>query len=337
MTKFPIIKLHGSPSEVGLEHGRILKSKIEEALTYYLKLFDKKDSELQARGSHFKNQILKFNPKYCTEINAIARGAGLDEYLIYALNARSELLNNYANECSVIYDRKNGLLSENWDWASIFENLAVILKMNLQNSSIMTITEPGIIGKIGFNNYGIGVALNYLGVDSNVFGVPIHVALRSALESSSVESFMRNIFPKINDTAGHLLIAEKNKAFHSLEFAGSRVFEVTNENDYYVHTNHYLGDPTLNTPIDEFEGSLLRFDQVHQLINSSPSMSLEAAKNILKSQLHNEFPVCRQYTPHEQIEDIGTVCSVIFDLVNLKMDITRGNPFDHPYEVIPLL
>jgi hypothetical protein len=48
--------------------------------------------------------------------------------------------------------------------------------------TILMMTEPGIIGKIGFNSAGLGVALNWLTCGQPLFGVRmIDPALRSAL------------------------------------------------------------------------------------------------------------------------------------------------------------
>ena len=46
-----------------------------------------------------------------------------------------------------------------------------------------------------------------------------------------------------------------------------------------------------------------------------------------------EWPIRRPFTeshPHLGIERAGTVCSLVMDLRNREMHITRGNPIDHP-------
>ena len=60
--------------------------------------------------------------------------------------------------------------------------------------SIMMMTEPGIIGKVGMNSSGVGVSLNLL-VAKKVpkDGLPIHILLRTALDSNSVREWQDKI------------------------------------------------------------------------------------------------------------------------------------------------
>lgn len=336
MTKFPIIKLKGSPQLIGTEHGTILRSQILEAIEYYLRAFDRKNSEIEEQAQHFKSQIADFNPKYCIEIEAIADAVGVDHYLIYALNARSELLNNFFNECSVFYLQQEGLLCENWDWSSLFEDLGVVLKIRQQDQVLMTITEPGIIGKIGFNSSGLGVALNYLGVDTTLSGLPIHIGLRAALECPNLDVFSTTVLPHITGTAGHILVAQKDEQYRSLEFADRLLYDIETRSSPPIHTNHYLDAMQLNDPIEDYEGSISRADQLRVMMEKYGLSSVDHAKSMLLDDTNTEFPICRRYIEHEQIEDIGTVCSVIMDLVNLEMHLTRGNPKNHEFELLKL-
>ena len=148
--KIPIFSLHGSSKEIGYQHGSLLKSRIEKSISLYDNLFNLENGKIKRLAQHYREQIHSFNPNYCTEIEAIAEGADVEPYWIYALNSRTEILNRLIDECTAVYFKNSALLGQNWDWLKESEELAVILRLKLQNGlKILTLTEPGIIGKIG--------------------------------------------------------------------------------------------------------------------------------------------------------------------------------------------
>ena len=58
-SKFPTIKLSGSAFQIGLEHGKQLKSRIPPTIEFYRKVFAKSDEEILVKAKHFKNVINK--------------------------------------------------------------------------------------------------------------------------------------------------------------------------------------------------------------------------------------------------------------------------------------
>ena len=69
-------------------------------------------------------------------------------------------------EYNELYLKESGILSQNCDWAKDLEPLTVILKIKKKTKpEIIQIAEPGIIGKIGMNDAGLGVCLNFLHIE----------------------------------------------------------------------------------------------------------------------------------------------------------------------------
>ena len=77
-------------------------------------------------------------------------------------------------ECTTLAFKNQRILGQNWDWESDIEELAVILDIETEDGHrILTMTEPGMIGKIGMNNHGVGVGLNFMTIDNyQPYGVP---------------------------------------------------------------------------------------------------------------------------------------------------------------------
>ena len=97
------------------------------------------------------------------------------------MNARSEIYNKLAasetlaSECSVIFDAKTGVLAENWDWAQDLKDQFLLLRYHfLGNHRVLTLTEYGILAKIGMNSQGMGLGLNALFGSEHQIATPIH-------------------------------------------------------------------------------------------------------------------------------------------------------------------
>lgn len=160
------------------------------------------------------------------------------------------------------------LLAQNWDWQPAQSPNLIILHISQPNTttpSIAMVTEAGILGKIGLNSAGVGTCLNAIrarGLDPT--RLPVHLALRTILESRSLTGAMVNL-KRLGGVAGsaHILVADPEGA-RGLEFAGGqREFKVVlpDEKGRVVHTNHLvLEHPGVEEPgwLPDSVGRLVR-------------------------------------------------------------------------------
>ncbi len=336
MEKFPYIALSGTPREIGLDHGRLLKNRILKMIEFYQGVFDRTEDEIFERAGVFKKRIMEFNLAYSEEIEAIAEGAEVDPLWIYALNARTEILTMFINECTAFYFSESSILSQNWDWAKELEELAVIMKITRPDGhTILQMTEPGIIGKIGFNSSNIGVTLNFLHIDQKLDGVPVHIILRSMLDASSIESALKGIEDHMGGKASNIIIANNEGEYVSIEFTGDSHYYLDNSASNFMHTNHFLKDKSHNTDEERLASSFARYERANIML-AEVDPSIEDAKLILFDQSNPDLPICRKYVFDEDLGNTGTICSIIMNLNKLEMNITRGNPFDNDFELFNL-
>lgn len=326
MTKrFPEITISGQPDERGFQHGQALADRIGRTVEFYTRIFGKSEKEIFQLAGHFKEKIQEFNPAYATEIEAIAAGAALDPLYIYALNARSELLALEANECTALYFQSTRLLGQNWDWARPLEELIVLMRIEQPNGpTISMIAEPGIIGKIGMNSSGLGVCLNILRLNKRLDGVPIHIVLRAVLDSTNINQAMDRVKASGTGKASNILVGDKSGHCFSVEFAGDESFAVIPNNEMLIHTNHYLGRD-INPDRGVFCSSYARMRTAQAKANAVAEQSIDEMKSILLDRSNKELPINRRYIPDDDLEEVGTVCTIIMDLPNQSIHLKKGH------------
>jgi len=348
--KFPLIFLSGNNFEAGKQHGLKLRRQIETSYGIYKKFlfFDIPDHTLAEIGKRYLECFFTFDEEYVTEIEGIAAGACVEPWQIAALNARNEL-HHYlkgrleSNECTALFLPQTGILAQNWDWAREFESLALIVSRERPDGhKTLQMTEPGVIGKIGFNALGLGVCLNFLPGRNNQIGIPVHLILRSVLDSASIEEAADRIRQAESSSFSNILVANRSGKYFNLELSERRKITVTYADRIPFHTNHYIEDrgaefsPAADAAEEELhEDSVIRFQRVRTLLGQTQERGIGVAKRILSDRRGGRHAICSDYK-FIMGRHIGTVCSVVMDLKKLQMHISKGNPDQNAYEVIAM-
>jgi len=334
---FPVIKIQGAAEDRGRQHGTLLKERIHRTVEFYQKQFQLPEEQILRIAGQFRKSTKAFREDLYLEIEALARAAEVDPLWIYALNGRTELLNLNPMECTTLAFRKQSLIGQNWDWDSEMEELAVILEIEKEDGHrILTMTEPGMIGKIGMNHCGVGVCLNFMTIENyQPYGVPLHVLLRTILDSKSLNEAQFLIEPNLRGKVGNILISNGNGEIVDFELAGDEFFSIPVD-DLFVHTNHFL--TKIDYDLMLFPNSMGRYNRAKELVSRLDNPSANSIKNILKDRGNGEHPICRKRFSHPWLTDDKsiTVTTAVMDLKKLQFHITRGNPFDNPFTVFSL-
>ncbi|KAL4964519.1 acyl-coenzyme A:6-aminopenicillanic acid acyl-transferase-domain-containing protein [Aspergillus stella-maris] len=205
----PTITLSGDPYNIGLQHGQQAKTLIERNITTYTAFFAETAglswSEAKTRSEAFIPTLEKLYPAILEEIKGIADGTGLEVLDILALNVRSEIaLTNFENkepekEVPAITDGCTSLaqlsadgtkliVAQNWDWVADLSEGMLILDVNPTPSAgkakrFFTMTEAGLVGKVGLNSSGLALCLNALRCGAfDAERLPTHIMTRYVLE-----------------------------------------------------------------------------------------------------------------------------------------------------------
>jgi isopenicillin-N N-acyltransferase-like protein len=260
------------------------------------------------------------------EIDAIAHGAGVDPHLLRAVNARTEILAGAA-ECSVI--GAGGLLAQNWDWHPDLSASTVIWIVEHGDRWFATLTEAGMLAKIGLNDAGLGVCLNILrtSADGGVTGTPIHHLLRLVLERCrTVDEAVGLLEAARVSASSAVTVATPGDVAHvELSPGGANVIR----GSVGAHTNHFLLPPKAgeDVMVTDSPTTLQRLEVVRE------APLLEALRS------HDGHPkgVCRHVDPDEPwVDQTVTVASVVMNLEALRLHVAAGPPCTHAHVRITL-
>ncbi|KAJ5887932.1 hypothetical protein N7495_007973 [Penicillium taxi] len=261
--------------KIGVEHGRSLREQIHSQISIYDAMFQSTSKlgwpDVREIAKEFKPALEKLVPHIYAEIEGISEGAGLDVLDVIALNCRSEIaLGKFSDGCTSLSWKKSNtarILAQNWDWTGdVSKNLALVTIEQTGKPTIYMVTEAGIVGKIGFNSAGVGTCLNAIRAKPMISSkLPIHIALRLCLESSSVENAVKTLETLGGvSSAQHILISDSKSALGlELSPVGNK-YLVEDSFGLIGHTNHFLE----NRYVDETQwlsGSPIRLKRVKQL------------------------------------------------------------------------
>ncbi|BAY42877.1 acyl-coenzyme A:6-aminopenicillanic acid acyl-transferase family protein [Scytonema sp. HK-05] len=342
--KLPLVRLTGSPEEIGAEHGTKLSDRIEKAFELYrTKLFAQwTDASLKVTSLAFFERIQEFSQPYALELKAIASHARRELWEVVMLMSRTEILRSSTpNECTSLYFKESRILGQNWDWVEEFENLAVIFDVTRQDGfRFLALGEPGFV-KIGLNAAGVGVCLNILKCQAPTGGIPVHILLRKVLDSTSLNEAYHVISAAERATMSNILIADDSGKYFNLELAGNQLFALnSNEvevNNVVVHTNGFL--TSKGDKIDfseETESSAARIVRARFLTSTQCGRHEADMLKILLDQEGN-LPICRQ--SEKNIFDgltYGTVSTVVMNLRERKLIFSQGNPRNGTFSCVSI-
>jgi isopenicillin-N N-acyltransferase-like protein len=292
-------------------------------------------------------------PELRCELAGIADGAGCGELELLAVNARTEILEGHGNpECSVVGVRdsdRRTVLAQNWDYhPRLADSVVVWIVERAEGGWFATMTEAGLLAKIGLNESRLGVCLNLLttSADGGEMGVPIHVLLRLVLErcqsvrdscallervSTSASSAITVAQPSLPGTAA----SPSDAITVELSPGGSSTIYADLGDAVYVHTNHFLEPPRAghDTTVGEYPDTVHR---LQTLCGAAPD-DVSAIKASLAS--HDGFPrsICRHADPKVAEPDrSATLASVVMALDEPRFEIALGAPCSATYEVVEL-
>jgi isopenicillin-N N-acyltransferase-like protein len=344
----PLIEASGAPRDCGVTYGAAARSMIVANTANYLERFATVGLDRPAvrrAGSLFRAAARQHAPRVADMLDGVAEGAGVPVEEIYALNGRTELLyGNTSSECTsigVLDSRTSSghtLLAQNWDWHPAQRPYTLLLATrDERGSTVLTLTEAGMLAKAGLNDAGLGVCVNLLTSDRDgrPGGVPYHVLLRAVLEQRVLGSALRVASATPRSASINLLIGQAFAAgvpgeVIDLEVAPGDVGVLNPVDGLVTHANHFEALPTVHDTFRDFGGSsYFRSARARRLLGSGPlaQVSEKELQAVLADHGGHPQSICRHDVdaPTEE-ERSASLYAVILDLDERRMSIAAGPP-----------
>jgi isopenicillin-N N-acyltransferase-like protein len=353
---FPMIELKGSAYELGLQHGKALAGEIRANLTLYFDMVKgltgtEPDLCLTHAGK-FQKAINVNAPGLLEEMQGIAKGAGVSLDEILFLNARTELMSMRPSgeaergECTAIgltgKRTINGqaIIAQNWDWHErVCATSAVFLLEPADAPRAVFLAEAGQVGKIGFNQYGVGVTLNILMTGEIGYGLPVHVLLRMVLGTRNAGEAVSLIKDSPRGGTSHFLIGDNSGYLKGLELTQDKVAELGPKSGAVIHTNHYCDAALAEKDVGRLlmTDTTARFDRAANLVAGREQWDVQSLSELFTDHDGHPASICRHVNKSDpEFLHMMTVASFIMDLAAKKMLVTHGQPCKAAYQEVTL-
>ncbi|KAH5398335.1 hypothetical protein HBI67_215500 [Parastagonospora nodorum] len=327
------VECKGTPFEIGQQHGRAAKQHISRCIQFYAGLFLKNCKktwpEVQQLASTFEQQAKDKWPAYHEEMRGIAQGSERELLDIVALNVRTEInFGLFSDGCTSLawHTPDHAWLAQNWDWMTQQKENIIITKITQTDKpTIIQVTEAGIIGKIGFNDAGVGTLLNAIKVQGvNSARMPVHFGLRMALESASVDEAVGRLERYGMASSAHILLADPQKSL-GLEFTKSTFAHcMPDSGGRVVHTNHLLLDHPSEKDTVWINDSLSRAQTMGENAGRLGSgAAWEEVGGLFEDEQNAPGAICRTET---EVTGSATLFNIVMDLKAKRAVVRLGRP-----------
>ena len=351
----PILHLSGTPYEIGLQHGKLLKDEIHESVkTWKTQIQEQYEYtpenfiKLILDSTDYISAIKNWTPDLLEELKGISDGSDIELETILVYNFVDEIWSNFhlidpVDHCTAIalnnHEKKDSvvLLGANIDYPQKYCYLLDIQYDDFPR--VLTPTFPGYIGANGLNKE-FGITVNSLwDLNGSFDGLPVICVVRGALMQQDFASAID--FLKIIKHASGLnyTLADKNEIVSIECSANDKVIYWPNPEDqtYTYHTNDprankdfsnryiQLVEGEMKKDVSNWEFHCDRLQSLEERITSNSS--LDDIKGALSSKDY-KVPICNNDTW------ISTIME--FHRDETKFQISPGKPDSTEYITIEI-
>lgn len=358
----PVLKLKGTPRDIGRQHGEQVAPLVKDNLRFYMNLW-------QHMGGVSREKILtdvepfipfieRYDPDLVEEMHGVAEGAGLEFREIAALNARTELtfscLPNALKESSAggctsfglmpdVTESGHVIIGQNWDWRAEALHTSVVLQIEQKNKpDIVMHAEAGTIGHRGLNSAGLGVCINYIRSEADVFrpGVPFLIKLRGILNCDRMSAALQMLMANVGPNSMNMVLGHQGGEIIDVENLPNDLLFLYPLDGILTHANHFES-PMLrirDTGKSTLADTIFRSRRLRRLLEARRGrLNVETIREALCDHFSYPDSICRHPDEtHDKMDQWQTLSSIILDLTELTLRYTEGPACTGPYRVARL-
>lgn len=347
-SEFPFLRSQGTASNVGRAHGEAFSAQVRASVAACRRRVEEVLDQPWSAAMQFardqRTHLSELDAGLIAEMEGIAEGADLDPLAIVALHVRTALSRMVERsrdaaspssdptsdglECTTIAVLPEAtasgrtLAAQNWDMHASYQPRTVVIEQHIDGEpGLMFVTEAGMVFSHGMNDAGLvmlGNALHsHLGGPPDQ-GVPVQVARRRAMRTSSVAAGRHEL--EVLDRAHSVnhLLADTDGAAVDLEFVPGRIYDVAPDDGILVHTNHFLNQQALDEQVELTmrvrTDSRHRADRARSFLGGRAGrIDIADLQQLLRDHDGSPECVCRHHDEKAPPTATSTVSSTVFD------------------------
>ncbi len=336
------------PADRGREFGEHHREEVARTVAAYRRLFHARATrpfDVDFWAERAWQHIRDIAPEASDEIRGIAEGAGLPVREIAALNARTELLaiadptGVGDGECSTVVALPPGrppVAVQTWDWYdAMSENWLQWEIPHPDGRVVRTVTEYGVLGKIGVNSYGVGVLFNMLRHADDAeddLGFPVHLLSRHILDTARDldEALLATSSVKTSASTSLTVVEGRPDTGRtvSVELFPGGPGLVEPERDVLVRTNHFVSADGKGGCLASTIGPGSEIRRA-KLLSSFEKRPPQSAREVVDA-MHDHAEVggvCAH--PDQSLDPVlrhATLATVAVDAARSRLHVTPGGP-----------
>ena len=338
------------PHERGVELGRRFAAEIADTVARYRRLFATRADrpfDIDEWSDRAWRTIERVAPVHADEIAGIAEGAGLTVQQLASINARTEILvaanPTGQTECSTVISLPPGrppVAVQTWDWYDAMSDGWFTWTIPHPDGRVVqTVTEFGMLAKIGVNDRGVGVMLNMLhhrndadAVATGEIGHPVHLLSRAILDDAASvgEAVAIASAPHTSASTSLTLVDDRGGAVSVELFPGGPgLLEATD--GVLVRTNHFVSDAGRDGCLASTISVSTRLRREHLVEEFAQRQPLTAA-DVTAAMTHHlpDGGVCRHpLTDTDPVLWHRTLATVAIDATSRTLDVHENGPCGH--------
>lgn len=338
------------PRERGVELGQRFAVEIAATVATYRRLFETRATgrfDVDLWSARAWMTISRVAPAHAEEIAGIADGAGLPVEQVASINARTEILvaanPTGQSECSTVISLPPGrppVAVQTWDWYDAMSDGWFVWTIPHPDGRVVqTVTEFGMLAKIGVNDRGVGVMLNMLhhrsdadAVAAGDIGHPVHLLSRAILDgASSAADAVAIASAAWTSASTSLTVVDDAGGAVSIElFPGGPGLQRA-EDGVLVRTNHFVSEAGRDGCLASTIGISTELRRDH-LVETFGRRMPQTAHDVVEAMTHHlpDGGVCRH--PLVDTDPVlwhRTLATVVIDARSRTLDVRRDGPCGH--------
>jgi isopenicillin-N N-acyltransferase like protein len=339
--KIRVLDVHGTPYQMGYQHGAAYASAIRELAAERLHLSSdemwsgRKLSQPQVLtlAEACLNEHCDYAPDLMWELEGISAATGVSLPELIIANGFTDFVDAVYNvdeflmpveqrqrvevgrECTtfMVGNRRSaggqGMIGQTWDMHATATPYVLLLRGKPRHAPrFMTFTLTGCMGMIGMNEHGIAVGINNLVATTGQPGVTWTFVVRKILMQDNLDDALKCITDaRLAGAHNYVLMDAKGRGFN-IEAMPNRIHVTSLELDPLVHANRCIHEDTQleERPLSEdwIEDSDVRRGRALKLLNRK-GITPETLMALTRNRDDGSYSICSVSEPPYYSETCG--------------------------------